>query len=478
MTKPKILIMSDNSALHTGFATVSRNIANYLYDLGKYEIRELAWFSPPKGFADPETQQRWQVYPTDRSNIVIYEQDKYGQITLPKVLAHFQPDVVFTIGDEWMVNHAGKHRDKFNYKWVSYVPIDGAPHPPEWSDTFRAADIMVAYCNWGARVIAQRASDLNVRWIWHGVDLNAFKVYSEDERAEFKRELLGLKPEQFLVGCVARNQPRKQIPILLKAFALLVHGKRICNDTGKVYIYATDKSYMNNFLFPPREIRHLAKTRKNPEISPFTGSKNTAPFAVQLEPREVMLYLHMAFGDVGWNIMEQIGRYKLGDYIAHNPGLQVGKGVSTDTLAKLYNAMDVMALPTIGEGWGLPISEAMACGTTTLVTDYSAHVDFAREGGPTIDVQAFYTEPRSNMERALACPYDLYQKLEELRLAPEVRSSWGKRGRATAEKMDWRTNICPQWAAVIDEALQMKSAEPSEYHKEPKIEGKIRVEVL
>lgn len=473
MNKPKILVMSDNSALHTGFATVIRNITNYLYDTGKYEIRELAWFSPPRGFADKETEQRWEVYATDRTSRGSVDADKYGQVSLPKVLAHFQPDVVLTVGDEWMTNHTGQWRDQFNFKWVSYVPIDGMPHPPEWSESFASADIMVAYCEWAAKVMRQRNKDLNVRWIWHGVDLEKFKVYPDEQIQEFRRNLKF--EDQFVVGCVARNQPRKQIPILLKAFALLVHGKRKCKETGKVYIADPDKLYMNQFLFVPRDIPHMGKTYEDLTVSPFTGGE-TEDEPYRLSPEETKVYLHMAFNDVGWNLMEQVGRYRLESYVAHNPAIQVGKGVTTEDLGKIYNAMDVMALPTIGEGWGLPISEAMACGTPVLVTDYSAHIDFAREGGPMIDVGAFYTEPRSNIERALACPYDMYEKLRAFQEDPELRKEWATRGRKMAEKMDWKTHICPQWEQVIDEAVA--THKPGPFHKEPSLEEKIGVEVL
>lgn len=460
MTKPKILVMSDNSSLHTGFATVSRNILNYLYDTGKYEIRELGWFSPPKNFTAKENLPRWQVYTTDRSNRVSHDQDKYGQYSLPKVIAHFEPDVLLTIGDEWMVNHAGLHRNKWNYIWVSYVPIDSQPILPSWVDTFVSADIFVAYCNWGKEAIRQRKPDFDCRWIWHGVDTEVFKPFPLEQRIEFKKKM-GLKGDEFLVSEVARNQPRKHVPILFKAFSLLAHQKRKCLDTGKSYISDPQKVYMNALIFAPREIRFLSETRKDNTISPFTGGKTEED--IFLSKDQCRLYLHMAFNDVGWDLMEQIGRYRLEDYVVYNPSLQVGKGVSTEELAGIYNATDVMALPTSAEGFGLPILETMSCGTTQLVTDYSAHTDFAREGGPMIDVGVLFTEPRSNMERALADNYDLYNKLRRLYEHPEEREVWGKRGRAMAEKMDWKKCICPQWEKVVDEAIIMQKNEP--YHK-------------
>ncbi|MCB2073845.1 MAG: glycosyltransferase [Novosphingobium sp.] len=45
-------------------------------------------------------------------------------------------------------------------------------------------------------------------------------------------------------------------------------------------------------------------------------------------------------------------------------------------LAELYRASDAFVLPTRGEGWGLPVLEAMASGLPAIVTAFSAPLDF------------------------------------------------------------------------------------------------------
>lgn len=50
--------------------------------------------------------------------------------------------------------------------------------------------------------------------------------------------------------------------------------------------------------------------------------------------------------------------------------------LAEDALVGLYNSCDAFVLPTRAEGWGLPITEAMACGLPVIVTNYSAPVDY------------------------------------------------------------------------------------------------------
>ena len=45
-------------------------------------------------------------------------------------------------------------------------------------------------------------------------------------------------------------------------------------------------------------------------------------------------------------------------------------------LGVLYRSADCFVLPTRGEGWGMPILEAMACGLPVIATHWSSQVDF------------------------------------------------------------------------------------------------------
>jgi FkbM family methyltransferase len=63
-----------------------------------------------------------------------------------------------------------------------------------------------------------------------------------------------------------------------------------------------------------------------------------------------------------------------------NPALEyLDVNLTDEQMAALYAACDCPALPYRGEGFGMPIAEAMACGLPVIVTDYGAALDFCDE---------------------------------------------------------------------------------------------------
>jgi glycosyltransferase involved in cell wall biosynthesis len=71
----------------------------------------------------------------------------------------------------------------------------------------------------------------------------------------------------------------------------------------------------------------------------------------------------------------------------HFPGF-----VEARDLPLLYNAATCLALPSMYEGFGLPVLEAMACGTPVVVADASSLPEVAGEAGlrvPPMDVEGW-----------------------------------------------------------------------------------------
>ena len=223
-----------------------------------------------------------------------------------------------------------------------------------------------------------------------GVDGDVFRPLPD--RVEVKRRLIPGGEDAFVVGCVARNQPRKQIPTLIKAFARFAHNKG-----------------------------------------------------------DVFLWLHMAPQDVGWSLEELLDLHGLSGRSGFTSGLTPAIGLPDERLNEVYNAFDVMALPTAGEGFGLPLLESMAAGVPVLATDCSACAELVSGRGELIRVREFVTG-EANIERAIADEGHLAELLERLYRDRELRAEYGRRGREFAETMTW--DRCAElWAELLEEVV-------------------------
>lgn len=60
----------------------------------------------------------------------------------------------------------------------------------------------------------------------------------------------------------------------------------------------------------------------------------------------------------------------------NGPAIIASHPTNQDGLIRLYNSCDAFVLPTRAEGWGLPITEAMACELPVIVTEYSAPLEY------------------------------------------------------------------------------------------------------
>ena len=86
-------------------------------------------------------------------------------------------------------------------------------------------------------------------------------------------------------------------------------------------------------------------------------------------------------GGKGWlyqNIFEEVRRQNAGDYV-HFLGY-----VDDADLPALYNLADLFAFPSHYEGFGIPVLEAMACGTAALCTDTSSLPEIAGDAAHLI----------------------------------------------------------------------------------------------
>ncbi len=60
-------------------------------------------------------------------------------------------------------------------------------------------------------------------------------------------------------------------------------------------------------------------------------------------------------------------------------------GFSEEGMARVYNCFDVLLHCSLGEGFGMPIIEAQACGVPVIVSDFSSMPEVCGQGGIIVD---------------------------------------------------------------------------------------------
>ncbi|HYO87353.1 MAG TPA: glycosyltransferase family 1 protein [Candidatus Limnocylindrales bacterium] len=132
------------------------------------------------------------------------------------------------------------------------------------------------------------------------------------------------------------------------------------------------------------------------EIEAFRRARSLPPrfwlFMGTLEPRKNLVTLIEAYaalpesqrlplviaGGKGWEfapIFDAVERHQLQDAIQF-PGF-----VPFDELALWYNSAETFIYPSVFEGFGLPVLEAMACGVPVIVSDASSLPEIAANAG-------------------------------------------------------------------------------------------------
>jgi len=316
--KIKILIMSDSPLTCTGFATISRNIANKL-PKDKFIVEYIGHnylgqtLLPGTTFEDG-TKLDFTLHGAGMQH--------YCADVIEPLLKKLKPDIYFCLLDSFMLMQAGYlNKDLSPGITIMYFPSDGGGNLPSGCENIlKKFHVSVAMARYGQRQ-AKDVHGLNTLYIPHAVDTKIYFPLSKEEKEKLKAKY-GLSGK-FVVGVVARNQGRKMLDRTFKAF----------------YRFAKDKD-------------------------------------------DVILYLHCDPNDAAqvFNMSQLINRYGLNNKVVFT-GMTFFNGFDYKQMNEVYNVMDIFFLSSSGEGWGVPLIECQACKVPPVATDYTTTHQILEEDG-------------------------------------------------------------------------------------------------
>lgn len=243
--------------------------------------------------------------------------DVYPQIRHPYgqdvITAHAEwagAEAIISLFDVWAMQP-----ENIGLPWFPWFPVDHEPMPNKVAEKAVRSTKAITMSKFGQRQAALMG--LDTFYVPHGVETSVFHPVDRIEA----RKHLGLPVDAFIVGMVAANKgnpSRKSFCEQIAAFAAL---KR----------------------------RHT----------------------------DALLYLHTDDGTHGGEVVNlpvYINRMglKIGTDVIFVDQYTNGIGLPDPYMVDLYNALDVMTLASMGEGFGIPLIEAQACGCPVITGDWTA----------------------------------------------------------------------------------------------------------
>lgn len=172
--------------------------------------------------------------------------------------------------------------------------------------------------------------------------------------------------------------------------AMSKHGQAAMEraDIGCVYIpHALEKHWrptpMEQDPWPGRFVVTIPNANKGILPSRKAWGENILAFAMFAQNHsDALLYLHTeARSQFGVDLVALV---KAAGIPAHQVTFadqyQHRAGVPDRTMAQIYTRSDVLLSATAGEGFGLPVLEAQACGTPVIVSNFSAQPELVGDG--------------------------------------------------------------------------------------------------
>jgi len=300
----------------------------------------------------------------------------FGERRLPEMIGKIKPDLVVLQNDPWNIPVYKKALG--NVPGVGVIAVDGLNCR---GTNLNGLKKSIFWTKFGEQEARKGGYEGLSAVIPLGVDRQSFRPSDKTEA----RRAIGFPEklwDRFVVLNVNRNQPRKRMDLMISYFAQWIHTKGI-NDA--------------------------------------------------------MLFLHVApTGDSGFDVQQLAAWHGIANrLIIAEP--EIGLGAPEDILVKTYNACDIAASTTQGEGFGLTTLEAMACRKAFLGPDWAALGDWAMPAMVGVECTEIACTPNNiNVIGGIASRDQYISNLDRLYRDEQFRSMHADRGFELASQAQFR----------------------------------------
>lgn len=328
----KVLCLCDSPTLTSGFASVARNLFARWHAAG---VEVEVWGIGFGGWG--YKQYPYAIYPggggeewaTPRRLSLFLRQLEIGGYSHVWIMQD-----TFALSEGDFPKRLRQVCLEKNIRSMLYFPVD-APIDAAWAKIIEAVDLAVAYTHYG-KAEAQKHVKVPILTLPHGVDAELFQPVQG--RAELRAKLwkavrdgqvmenAWCGPDDFLMVNVSQHQRRKDVT---RCFDILA-GLRACGVPAKMLFHMEETSSVD-----------------------YTSLSAVA---------------------------RQHGFTEAVEWGHHGPYFRNGQStIKEANLRWYYSVADLFLTTTLGEGWGLPITEALACGCPVAMPNHTACAEIASE---------------------------------------------------------------------------------------------------
>ena len=322
MAKKKILLMSDDLRMHSGIATVSKDVV--VDTIHKYDWVQIggAIRHPEEGQIVDLSGSMKKEHNKDNAYLKIYPVSGYGNPhILREVLELEKPDAILHFTDPrfWIWLYQMEHEIRTNIPIFYYNIWDDLPDPLYNTNYYRSSDLLMSISKQtygiNKRILSKYGyEDWQTKYVPHGISDRRFYKIEDKGDTKFKKfeEKHGLDKYKFKILFSNRNIRRK-----------------LPGDTALAYKYMMDK------LTPEQRKECVFVWHSQP--SDENGTDMRAVHQTLL-PEHPMIFTH-----------------------------DNGGPMNDEEMNFLFNSCDVYINLASNEGFGLGSAEALTVGTPIIV---------------------------------------------------------------------------------------------------------------